>query len=125
VQFHGHVSVEAVADVMQNSDVLLVPSLWFENFPGVIVQALEQGLPVLASDRGGIAELVEDGVNGYLLPPGDISRWSTVLADVIAQPTQLDRLRAGATRTRGDFALDFLGRRVADIMRSTIEEARE
>jgi len=51
-------SQQQVMDLMANSDVLCVPSIWIENSPGVVIQALGIGLPVLGSDRGGITSLV-------------------------------------------------------------------
>ena len=70
VTFAGKVPAEEVASRMRSSDLLVVPSTWFENAPLVISQAFRLGLPVLASDTGGLPEMVEAGVNGQLLPPG-------------------------------------------------------
>jgi glycosyltransferase involved in cell wall biosynthesis len=47
-----------------------VPSLCYENSPTVIYEALQAGIPVLASDIGGVGELVQNGRNGYLFKPG-------------------------------------------------------
>jgi glycosyltransferase involved in cell wall biosynthesis len=52
---------------------VVVPSIWYENSPNVILEAFAHRTPVVASDLGGMAELVEDGVNGLRFTPGDAS----------------------------------------------------
>lgn len=90
-------------------DALLVPSTWMETGPLVVYEAFAAGLPVIGSDRGGIAELVTDGVNGRLLPAGDVRAWAQVLASLAADPAQLARLKPAATavRTMADVARDL------------------
>jgi glycosyltransferase involved in cell wall biosynthesis len=89
VRFHGSVDQETIADFMSRATALLVPSLWLETVPGVAVHALFAGLPVVASQIGGIPEHVEDGVTGRLLPPGDDEAWSTEIARIVADPRQI------------------------------------
>ncbi|MGL1442066.1 glycosyltransferase, partial [Vibrio parahaemolyticus] len=84
-----HVPLQTVADEMANSDLLLVPSLWKENSPGVVFQALGTGLPIMASDRGGLPELVVPGENGFLVSAGDASAWTKAIDAVLAAPQQL------------------------------------
>lgn len=103
-RFAGHVSLQAVADRMENSDILLVPSIWNENSPGVIIQALLQGLPVMGSDKGGIPELVHHGENGLLVEAGDVAAWRSAVAGLVANPAQLAPLRANALAASGRFA---------------------
>ena len=57
--------------VLHDVDVLVVPSMWIENAPFIIREAFAAGVPVIASDLGGMAEMVRDGVDGLLFPPGD------------------------------------------------------
>jgi glycosyltransferase involved in cell wall biosynthesis len=108
VQFHGHVTQQTLSNLMRQSDVLVVPSIWAENSPGVLIHALSQGLPALGSNVGGIPELIEDGVNGCLLPPGDTDAWERSLADLAQNPTRLALLRAGSAATAGRFDPDAL-----------------
>ena len=62
----GGLAPVAVAEVMGRSLALVMPSLWFENFPRTLVEAYAAGLPVIASRLGAMAELVQDGVTGLL-----------------------------------------------------------
>lgn len=57
-------------DVYPHIDVLILPSFW-EGFPYVIIEAMSFGIPVIATDVGGISELLEDGRNGKLIQPRD------------------------------------------------------
>jgi glycosyltransferase involved in cell wall biosynthesis len=81
VTFLGQVNNERIASVYQEIDVLVVPSVWPENSPVTITEAMASGIPVIASDVGGISELVEDGVTGYLIPLRD----SLAIADRIVR----------------------------------------
>ena len=60
-----------VQNIFREIDVLVVPSIWYENAPLVIQEAFLSRTPVIASRIGGIPELVKDGVNGLLFDAGD------------------------------------------------------
>src|SRR5207249_3314468 len=68
VELLGNVSDETLLGLYQSSTCLAAPSQWPENCSMVILEAMSSGLPVLASNLGGNAELVEHGVTGLLLP---------------------------------------------------------
>lgn len=71
VEFCGSFANERVYEILKDIDVLVVPSLWYENCPNVILEAFASGTPVIASNLGGMTELVENGVNGFLFRRGD------------------------------------------------------
>jgi Glycosyl transferases group 1 len=71
LEFEGRFDNSKIADVLAEVDVLVVPSIWFENSPLTIHEAFLAGVPVLTSDEGGMAELVEEGVNGLHFRMGD------------------------------------------------------
>lgn len=122
LKFAGRVAPEAVADFMSQANLLLIPSLWFENSPLVAYQAIQLGLPILASDVGGLPELVRTGVNGELLPPGDATRWSARLRALLAAPERLRELRTGAEGLSHSFDPDILGEKVVALFERTIAE---
>jgi glycosyltransferase involved in cell wall biosynthesis len=62
-------------------DAVAVPSVHPESFPTIALEALAAGRPVLASDIGGLAEIVSPG-SGWLLPPGDTQAWSQRLSAI-------------------------------------------
>ena len=89
---------------MSDADLLCVPSIWFENYPGVAVHALEQALPVMGSKTGGIGEIVTDGQNGILVPPGDFDAWKRELTDLMEKPIVLEKWRETSRVLRIDLS---------------------
>jgi glycosyltransferase involved in cell wall biosynthesis len=79
IQLKGEFDRKDLLQVMDGIDVLVVPSLWYENSPNIILEAFATCTPVIASDLGGMAELVRHQENGLLFEPGD----STKLAEQI------------------------------------------
>ena len=71
VHVHGAFAAGEAARVLAPLDVLVVPSIWYENAPLVISEARASGVPVLTSRLGGMMEMVEDGNDGLLFTPGD------------------------------------------------------
>jgi glycosyltransferase involved in cell wall biosynthesis len=77
-----------------------------EGLPLSILEAMAAGLPVVASDVGGVAEVVEDGVTGLLVPPGDPRALAGALRAVLADPALRQRLgESGWERARSRFGL--------------------
>lgn len=70
VKFWGSVDNSRIEQVFKETDVLILPSIWPENQPVSITEAMASRTPVIASDIGGIRELVVHGHNGYLFQPG-------------------------------------------------------
>jgi len=84
-----------VTRVLQGLDVVVVPSVWYENSPNTILEAFAHRTPVIVSDLGGMAELVEDGVNGLRFIPGNASDLAARLRQLVDDPGLLSRLRDG------------------------------
>jgi GT2 family glycosyltransferase len=105
IRAHGAVPHAEMPARLAEFDVLAVPSIWPENSPLVIHEAFMAGVPVIASDIGGIPEVVRDGVNGRLVPAGDAGALARALLDCVEDPMLLPRLRAGIGPVR-DIAVD-------------------
>lgn len=91
-----------VHDIIAASDVVVVPSVWEEAFGLIIAEAMASGKPVIASRSGGIPELVEDGVTGHLVTPGNAREIAKALKQLIDQPEAQQKMgqsaQAKATR---------------------------
>ncbi|MEX2645737.1 MAG: glycosyltransferase family 4 protein [Gaiellaceae bacterium] len=85
-----------VARALDESTLLVLPSR-SEGLGRVIVESFARGRPVVATRVGGIPDLVEDGVNGLLVPPGDPARLAEAMANVLSNRQLAERLAAGAT----------------------------
>jgi glycosyltransferase involved in cell wall biosynthesis len=91
--FEGLVPNEEVGRVLAGADVVVVPSLWYENSPVVIQEAFAAGVPVIASRIGALAEKVCHGENGLLFPPGEPGALRELLDSLIEQPAQIEEWR--------------------------------
>ncbi len=72
-----------IGNVLSSLDLLLVPS-WEEPFGRVVVEGMAAGVPVIATDRGGPGELIQDGVTGFLAPPHAIEVWSALAWELLS-----------------------------------------
>ncbi len=72
VMYHGEISSQQVLDELHNSTFLLLPS-YREGYPGIIIEAMSVGLPVITTTAGGIPEIITDGKEGIMVSPGDVS----------------------------------------------------
>lgn len=68
--------------LFEKIDVLVVPSLWHEPFGRVAIEALAWGIPVIASQRGGLPEIVQPGVNGWLFEPNGSDSLTRILREL-------------------------------------------
>lgn len=90
LQLLGAMPMEQVLAQMRSSSALVMPSLWYENFPRTLVEAWACGLPVIASRLGAMESLIEDGVTGALFTAGDAAalaeklRWAVGHGSVLA-----------------------------------------
>jgi glycosyltransferase involved in cell wall biosynthesis len=85
------------------ADAFVLPSIVLgsgrtEGMPAVVLEAMEHGLPVVASDVGGVADVVRSGENGLLVPPGEASALADALRSLLHRPTRT-RLSKGARET--------------------------
>jgi glycosyltransferase involved in cell wall biosynthesis len=105
------VPVEQVQTMLQRYDMLAVPSHWMETGPLVVLEAFQAGIPVLGSALGGIADLVQHGVNGLLVQPyHELNAWIATLEALVAKPGTVGRLAEGVRPPRGmeEVALEML-----------------
>ena len=106
------------------AQVALLISNW-EGFPLSILEAMRAGLPVVASDVGGVAESVRDGESGYLVPRGDVTQLSNRLERLLSDPGLRGSLGAsGRERFVRDFTLDVSVARTLEVYRDTVAVTR-
>jgi glycosyltransferase involved in cell wall biosynthesis len=99
LELPGPFQPEERSRILADLDVLVVPSLWWENSPLTIHEAWQHGLPVFASDRGGMAELVGQG-GGALFPPGDDAALAELLTRASRDPAWWESLAASIPAVR-------------------------
>lgn len=97
IRFHGRLGRGVLQDLMRGAVASVVPSRWYENQPMTILESLGNGVPVIASRLGGIPELVDDGVNGWLVAHEDPDALSRALEEAASDP---ERARGMGLRGR-------------------------
>ncbi len=123
ISFRGSFDRDDLDRVFREIDVLVMPSLCFENAPLTICEAFISGIPVIASRLGGMAELVEDGENGLLFEPGDAADLEKKLRQFVDQPELVDALARGVAPVKmiEQDARDFCDR-VAGLLRANADD---
>ena len=105
VKFVGYQSQTEVRQHLQQSNIFVLPS-FAEGIPVVLMEAMAARLPVIATQIAGVSELVEDGVNGYVIPPGEPNVLASRLAQLLEDQALCDRLgEAGRSKIENAFNL--------------------
>jgi len=94
VRYLGPYDETQVDCLMRGVDAVVVPSIWWENRPLVIQEALRNQRPVICSDVGGMAETVRDGIDGFHFTVGSAPELARLLAKLAAAPERLDAVRS-------------------------------
>ena len=116
VRFLSTVPSNGIVSLLKRYHFLAVPSRWLETGPLVVLEAFAAGIPVIGSDLGGIAELVQHETNGLLVETDSISAWSQTIRRCCDDRAFLEHLRRGVHSPRGMDA-------VADEMLSLYRQA--
>jgi glycosyltransferase involved in cell wall biosynthesis len=98
VRFLGAQPRARIIELFRAADATILSSSW-ENFPHTVVEALAVGTPVLAMDAGGVREVVRDGVNGLLVPPGDTRALGEAVRRYFGDAELRERLRSAAAES--------------------------
>jgi glycosyltransferase involved in cell wall biosynthesis len=92
----GQRSLPDILALMRRAGYLVLPSIWYENFPRTVVEAYGSGLPVIASRLGALPEIVIDGETGLLFEPGSVSDLARKLQWATEHPEEMARMGASA-----------------------------
>jgi glycosyltransferase involved in cell wall biosynthesis len=115
VRFLGPQTRERVLELFRAADASLLSSSW-ENFPHTVVEALAVGTPVLATDVGGVAEVVRDGENGLLVPAGDASALGAAIRRFFGDAELRERLCAAAAPSVAEYSVERVFGRLEDAL---------
>ena len=123
VHVTGFVAHERVPSVLASADLLVLPSL-YEELGTVLVEAMQVGLPTVASRVGGIPEVVEHGVTGLLVAPGDPAALAAAIDAILSQPDLARRLGENARRRAPKYDLQRVGAQVHALYHRLVDDER-
>jgi glycosyltransferase involved in cell wall biosynthesis len=121
VEYLGQCERPRLIELLKQAAFLVVPSLWYEGFPMVIVEALACGTPVIASALGSMNELVENGVTGFRFAPGD----ADALLRCVENALQSGRLTCMRARTRACYEQNYTAERNYNILMDIYSAAKQ
>lgn len=115
VRFVGSLPREQVLDALAGAEAAVLSSDW-ENFPHAAVEALAAGTPLVATAVGGVGEVVRDGVNGLLVPPGSPEAFGQALQRLLESPDLQTRLSDGARESVLELDADRIYGRIETLL---------
>ncbi|MCR4312590.1 MAG: glycosyltransferase, partial [Candidatus Uhrbacteria bacterium] len=120
IMYLGYTQPEEVVKCMEAADVLVVPSLCYENSPTVIYETLMAGVPLVAARIGGVGELIQEGTNGFLFAPGDVEDFVRAATEMDRRKDELSQRRRAIRATIEPYELHYYADRLlAEISRIT------
>ena len=124
VEWRGLLDPVACAALMARSRACVVPSQWEEPFGLVVAESMAAGVPSIAPAHGAFPELITDGVDGVLFPPGDTAALAAVFDDMASRPDRYGALGAAARTTfAARFSVDANVEELLGIYRFAISNA--
>ncbi|WP_338242924.1 glycosyltransferase family 4 protein [Aurantiacibacter hainanensis] len=108
VELLGHLGPEDLARFYREAALIVTPSICYEGFPGVVLEAMRHARPAVVSDIGGLPEVVGGGEAGVLVPPGDDQALAEAIGQLMADPDRRRKLgEAGFDRAKREYTCDL------------------
>jgi glycosyltransferase involved in cell wall biosynthesis len=122
VWFMGRLTVDGLVKAFEECSIFVLPSEW-ENLPAVVAQAMASGKPVIATRVGGVSEMIQDGITGLLVNPGD----GDALTRGIEKLLRDGELRSTMGRTAREetfkrFSEEVVARKTLEVYRTVLNQ---
>ncbi len=112
-----------IADAFRRAHIVVLPSAYGEGVPKVLLEAAASGLPIVTTDMPGCREVVKDGFNGYLVPPGDAKKLAAALKKLIDDPVLCKTMgEKGRTMVEKEFSIERVVNETLDVYRSLLAD---
>jgi len=100
--------------IVENSALAVIPSRW-ENLANTCLEAMVLGRAIVTTSGSGFDEVLTDGVDGVLVPPGDAGSLAAAMIRLLGEPAELERLGSAARRRAADFTVDRMAGRLMNV----------
>lgn len=120
VQFTGYLEPDELRAAYRGASVFVHPAPW-EGFGLVVIEAWSQSTPVVVSRGSGVAELVDDGINGFTVPPGSVAGLAARMTQLLRRPEAADRMGVNGALTARQCHVQRAAPRLKEIWERTIE----
>ncbi|WP_106766790.1 glycosyltransferase [Paenibacillus faecalis] len=121
--FHGRYDYNDLEDIFNNTDLLIIPSIWKETFGFIGMEALSHAVPVLVSDQVGFKDLIHDGLTGFIVPP-EACPFAACLGEILNNPRILRELNQNMIDIPIDFSMEGHTRELMQWYSTVREEVR-
>jgi glycosyltransferase involved in cell wall biosynthesis len=124
VRFVGAVTGEQKSDFLRSGMLFVFPAIQQEGQPMTVLEAMSEGLPVVATDRGCLRETVVDGVTGFIVPPGSPEALAEKIIELIRRPALRDEMAENALkRVEQCYTTEQFAARVSEVFHQVITAA--
>jgi glycosyltransferase involved in cell wall biosynthesis len=106
IQFIGWVEHKDIHTYYKKTSIVVIPSVWPENFPTVCNEAMSIGRPVIGTNVGGIPEIIDDGVNGYIVEPENPEQIAQNVIKLFLEENLLKGLGRNARKKAEEFSIE-------------------
>jgi glycosyltransferase involved in cell wall biosynthesis len=108
------------------ANVIIVPSLYLDPFPRIVIEGMATGKPIVGTCYGGAPEIIENGVTGYVVDPHSVKELANKTIDLLRNPKKAEEFgRAGYERVKEKFNLDDKVKEYIVVYESVIKEKNE
>ncbi|WP_455645977.1 glycosyltransferase family 4 protein [Methanosphaera sp.] len=114
ITFHGFIDNKDIREFYNKSNIIVIPSICYDNSPLVIYESFSTGTPVIGSNIGGIPELIEENFNGFLFEPENSESLKEKLLKVINNKELLKKLEYNSAKTLPSNSIDVMVDKLID-----------
>ena len=121
VEFLGHLNKETLEKFYKDCRIFVMPSVWYEGFPGVVIEAMLSGKPVICSRIGGLPEIVEEGKTGLLFEPGNACDLTEKIRYLWERPELCQEMgNAGRAKVLNKYSPEIYYGRLMDVYKKAL-----
>ena len=125
VRFLGWVERAALVELYRQADLFVTATTW-EGMPNTVLEGMACGLPVVGTRASGLAELVRDGINGYLVDINDVAALAEHLAELIDNPYERQRMGKESRKiAEQEFAWEYIAEQYMEIYKRLVAKKVE